>query len=130
MVLLSSIGYIQIHAYTSYAQIPLKDVAVAVTNTDGAALALRLTNRNGLLDSPIEIAVPNISASQSPNTGIIPYSSVNIYAKLKGYEEIMIKSLQVFPNITTLQDLEMIPLSEYPTNWIQSETFQTPPQNL
>ena len=130
MVLLSSIGYIQIHAYTSYAQIPLRDVAVAITNTDGAAIALRLTNRNGLLDSPIEIAVPDISASQSPNTGIIPFSIVNIYAKLKNYEEIVVKNVQVFPNVTTLQDLEMIPLSEYPTNWIQSEAFQTPPQNL
>ena len=38
---LSDTGYIQVHAYTSNAQIPLKDVSIAITNTDGAAIALR-----------------------------------------------------------------------------------------
>lgn len=45
--ILSAKGYIQVHAYTSYAQIPLKDVAVSVTDVSGAAIALRLTNRSG-----------------------------------------------------------------------------------
>ena len=54
-IFLSATGYIQVHAYTSNAQIPLKDVAVAVTDASGAGIALRLTNRSGLLDNPIEI---------------------------------------------------------------------------
>ena len=57
-MLLSSTGYIQVRAYTSNALIPLKDVAVTITDTSGAAIAMRLTNRNGLLDAPIEITVP------------------------------------------------------------------------
>lgn len=127
---MSAKGYIQVHAYTSYAQIPLKDVAVSVTDTSGAAIALRLTNRSGFLDSPIEIDVPDLSAGQTPNTGVIPFAVVNLYARINNYEAIEIENLQVFPNNTTLQNLEMIPLSELPNSWNKLEIFNTPPQNL
>lgn len=127
---MSAIGYLQVHAYTSYAQIPLKDVAVSVTDTSGAAIALRLTNRSGFLDAPIEIEVPDLSSSQSPNTGVIPFTAINLYARLNNFEAIEIENLQIFANTTTLQNLEMIPLSELPQSWNKLEIFNTPPQNL
>ena len=127
---LSATGYIQVHAYTSRAQIPLKDTAVTVTDVSGSAISMRLTSRSGLLDEPIEITVPDLSASQSPNTGIIPFAVVNLYAKHKDYEEIDIQNLQVFPGVVTTQNLEMIPLSELPGQWNIAEVFPTPPQNL
>ena len=130
MIHLSATGYIQVHAYTSYAEIPLKDVAITITDTDGAAIAMRLTNRSGILDAPVEITVPNTSASQSPNTGIIPFSTVDLYARTENFEEIHIERLQVFPNVVTNQNLEMIPLSELPEKWNKAETFYTPAQNL
>lgn len=128
--ILSAKGYIQVHAYTSYAQIPLKDVAVSVTDVSGAAIALRLTNRSGFLDSPLEIDVPDLSSGQTPNTGIIPYAVVNLYGRIANYEAIEIENLQIFPGVTTLQNLEFIPLSELPNNWNKLEIFNTPPQNL
>ena len=127
---LSATGYIQVHAYTSRAEIPLKDTAVTVTDVSGSAIAMRLTGRSGLLDEPIEISVPDLSASQSPNTGIIPFAVVNLYARHKDYEEIDIKNLQIFPGIVTMQNLDMIPLSELPGQWNKAEVFPTPPQNL
>lgn len=123
-------GYIQIRAYESYAQIPLKDVAVTVTDINGGAIAMRLTNRNGKLDQPIPITVPDISAGQSPNTGIIPFAVVNLYARLEDYEEIFIRNLQIFPDTVTTQNLELIPLSEFPDKWNKSEEFDTNVQNL
>lgn len=128
--ILSATGYIQVHAYTSYALIPIKDVAVTVTDTDGAAIAMRLTNRSGQLDQPIAITVPDLSSSQSPNTGIIPFSVVDLYARVEDFEEIHIERLQVFADTVTNQNLEMIPLSELPENWNQAEIFYTPAQNL
>lgn len=129
-ICLSATGYIQVHAYTSFAQIPLQDVAITVTNTDGAAIAMRLTNRSGTLNEPIEIVVPDLSASQSPNTGVIPFTTVDLYARVENYEEIHVERLQIFPNIITNQNLEMIPLSELPERWNQAEIFYTPAQNL
>lgn len=91
---------------------------------------MRLTNRSGQLDKPLEITVPDLSAGQSPNTGIIPFSIVNLYARLEDYEEIFVRNLQVFPDTVTTQNLEMIPISEFPEAWNKSEEFDTQTQNL
>ncbi len=127
---MSATGYIQVHAYTSNAQIPLKDVAIAITEPSGSAIALRLTDRSGQLTQPVEITVPDLAASQRPDTGITPYALVNIYAKAEDYEEIEVKNVQIFPGIITSQNLELIPLSELPEYWNQVEIFDTPSQNL
>ena len=122
-------GYIQVHAYSSFAQLPLQDVAVTITSTDGTAIAMTLTDRSGRI-APIAIPVPDKAASQSPDTGETPFAAVDLQARRKGYEQILIKGLQVFADTTTDQDLEMIPLSELPGGWDKGETFDTPPQNL
>ena len=129
-IILSSSGYLQIHAFTSKAQLPLAGVALTVTDAGGAAIAMRLTNRNGQLDAPIELSVPELSAGQSPNTGVIPYSTVNLYARIENYEEIEVERVQIFPDTVTVQGLEMIPLSELPGQWNKSEIFDTQTQNL
>ena len=129
MIDLPSTGYIQVRAYTSYAQIPLKDVAISVTASDGTAIAMRLTDRNGQI-APIEVPVPDLAESQSADPGERPFAIVNLYARLRGYEQIEAENLQVFAGTTTDQNLEMIPLSELPSQWDQTEIFDTPPQNL
>ena len=94
---MSATGFIQVHAYTSYARMPLQNVAIAVTDINGNGIAMRLTNRSGMLDELISIEVPDVAASQTPNTGIIPFSVVNVDARLKDFEAIHIEKLQVFP---------------------------------
>ena len=127
---MSAKGYIQVRAYTSNAQIPLQYVAIMVTDVGGSAIAMRLTNRSGTLDTPIEVDVPGASAGQSPNTGIIPFTAVNLIAHLDNFEQIRVERLQVFANVITTQDLEMIPLSELPAQWSKEEVLDTPAQNL
>ena len=126
---MSATGYITVRAYTSTAQFPLQNVAIAVTAVDGTAIAMRLTDRNGLI-TPIEIPVPDKSESLSPDPGEQPFAVVNLYARLKGYEQVESENLQVFADTTTNQNLEMIPLAELPFQWDQSVIFDTPPQNL
>lgn len=127
---LSAFGYLQVRAYASYAQIPLKDVAVTVTDDSGAAIAMRLTNRSGQFDQPLQLEVPDLSASQSPNTGVIPFVTINLYARLENYEEIEVEHIQIFADTVTVQNLELIPLSELPGIWNKAEIFTTPAQNL
>lgn len=129
MIVLSSTGYIQVHAYKSQAQIPLSDVAVAVTATDGTAIAMRITDRSGRIE-PIAVPVPDLAAGQTPDTGVVPFTRVNLYARLEGFEQIENEDLQVFPNTTTLQDLELVPIAELPDKWDRREIFVTPAQNL
>lgn len=122
-------GYIQVFAYTSYAQLPLKDVAITITAPDGTAVAMRLTDRNGQIQ-PIALPAPPLDAGQTPNTGTVPYGTFQLTAQKEGYEQIPIENLQLFPDTTTRQNLEMIPLSELPDQWSKAEFFDTSSQNL
>lgn len=117
------------HAYTSYAMLPLADVAITVTASDGTAIAMRITDRSGQI-TPIEIPVPDKAASQEPGSGEKPFTNVNLYGRLKGYEQMEFENLQVFADTTTDQNLDMIPLSELPGKWNQMAVFDTPAQNL
>ena len=100
-----------------------------ITQPDGTAIALRLTDRSGRIE-PVAITVPDLAASQTPDTGIIPFTNVNVYARLENFEQIEAENVQVFPDTVTDQNLEMIPLSELPEAWTKAEIFRTPPQNL
>ncbi len=122
-------GYLQLRAYTSTAQFPLQDVAITVTSPDGTAIAMRLTDRNGLI-TPIEIPVPDREESLQPDPAEQPFASVNLHARKHGYEQVESENLQVFAETTTYQNLEMIPLSELPGSWDQTVIYNTPPQNL
>ena len=97
---MASTGYIQVHAYTSRARLPLEDVAITVTAEDGTAIGFRITDKNGKIRQ-IEVPVPDAAASQSPDTGEIPYTPVNLYARKKGFEMIESENLQVFPGTVT-----------------------------
>lgn len=104
-------------------------MAITVVATDGTAIAMRVTDRNGQIP-PIPLPVPDIDAGQTPDTGQLPFTRVNLYARLSGYIQIENEDLQVFPDTVTVQNLEMIPLSELPDSWGKKEIFPTPVQNL
>ena len=108
---------------------PLKDTAIVVTAGDGTAIAMRLTNRSGQIN-PIAIPVPDLAESQTPDPGQTPFTVVNLYARKPGYEQVEAENLQVFAGTTTVQNLELVPLSELPEDWGQTILFDTPPQNL
>jgi len=82
------------------------------------------------LIAPIAIPVPDKSESETPDPTQRPFALVNLYAHKRGYERVESENLQVFADTTTLQNLEMIPLSELPDSWDQTLILNTPPQNL
>ncbi len=102
---------------------------MAITDPEGEPIALRLTDSSGRIE-PIPISVPDLSASQRPDTGIIPYTNVNLYARKEDFEQIEAENLQIFADTVTDQDLQFIPLSELPDSWNKAEIFRTTPQNL
>lgn len=122
-------GYIQVHAFTSKARLPLKDVTISITDKNGTIIAMRQTDRSGII-SPVAVSTPKLSTSQKPGVDTTPFTTVNLYARLAQYEQIEAKNIQIFPNTITNQELEMIPLAEFPEFWTQAEIFETQPQNL
>ena len=127
-IILPETGYIQIRAFTSQAQLPLQGVAVTITADDGTAIAMRISDRSGKI-TPVTLPTPDASESQSPGDGQ-PFATVTVHAQLSRYEAYTAQSVQVFPGVTTVLDLEMIPLSELPEQWTKRESYDTPAQNL
>ncbi len=121
-------GYIQAKAYTSRARLPVEDAAISVVDENGRLLGLRTTNSSGQT-TPIRLEVPEAAQSQSPGNAK-PYVTVNLYARAEDYEQVLVRGVQVFPDTVTTQELQFIPLSEFPGSRSQVSVFDTPPQNL
>lgn len=126
---LPAIGYIQVHAYASTAQLPIKGAIISVTGPDGNLLAVRITDESGLI-SPIPVSVPDEADSRNPDFVGNPFTSVLLRAQFPEYEQIEVDNVQVFAGTVTMQNLEFIPISEFPSQRNQSERFIIPPQNL
>lgn len=124
-----STGYIQIYAYTSRARLPVRDVAVMVTDANNRVLAMGLTDKNGKY-GPVAVSVPERQESLTPNAPERPYSTVNLHAQAANFEQIEADNVQVFANTVTTQNFELIPLAELPDQWTKTEFFTTPGQNL
>lgn len=122
-------GYLQVHAYTSDALLPLEGTAISVRNADGTLIATRLTDKSGRI-GPIGISAPDAADSRDPNHVGQPFTVVSIRAQHPGYEQIQVNQVQMFAGITTLQPLEMIPMGLYPDRFDRVEYFDVPSQNL
>ena len=120
---------LQVFAYTSRANLPLSGVTVTVTDPQGRLLGIRQTNSSGLI-GPIAISVPEKSESLDSAFPGKPFTSVSIFARHPGYRQIDVQNAQVFPGVVTVQNLEMIPLSQLPRACNGTEEFDIPPQNL
>lgn len=126
---MQTIGYLQARAYTSRAELPLEGTAVTVVDPSGRLLGLRLTDSSGLT-TPITLEVPDKANSLSPQTGKPVDATVNLYARLDGYAQILVEDVQIFPDVVTIQNLPLVPLSELPELHNPGQVILTPPQNL
>ena len=126
---MSEQGYITARAYMSNAQIPLENVAVTILSQDGTAIAMRLTGRSGLTE-PVAIPTPDRIDSEAPETKVRPFTDLTGHAWKSCFEHVSARNVQFFSGVTTVQNLEMVPLSELPDRWDENVLYDTPPQNL
>ena len=128
-VTLPAVGSIQVHVYTSRAQIPVPGAAVAILDQSGNLIAARITDESGRI-KPVEIEVPDVAESLDPNFVGQPFATVTIKVLHPSFEQIEVENAQVFAGVTTIQQLELVPLAAYPESYDRVEYFEVPPQNL
>ena len=125
-------GYLVAKAVTSNARIPVEDVTITVTQRlpDGRyeLLAVWITDESGKTPS-IAIPTPDLSISQAPSQKR-PFSLVYLMAEPALYERIAVRDVQIFSGIVSIQELQLIPLDEFPELQDQTEFFEIPPQQL
>lgn len=126
---MASTGLLQVHAYTSRASLPVSGATVTVRDPEGRLLAVRETNSSGLID-PVTVQVPDRSESRDPNFVGQPFTRVMLSVRHPSYAQIDVQNAQVFSGVVTVQNLDMIPLSQLPGQFNPTEEFNIPRQNL
>lgn len=124
-------GSIQVRAFTSRAEIPLEGATVSITiDGDNSAVlgGVRVTNRDGLIDKVVVDTPPSVNSTE-PFQGR-GFAIFNIRVEHENYYTVLVRDAQVFPNITTIQNVEMIPLPENAPQNERLKTIVVPAQNL
>ena len=111
-------GTLSVRVYTSQAQIPLEGatVVVAAPGEEGKwkLLSLQNTDSSGLI-RPVTIDAPALGESTSPG-GLpgdgAPFARCSVWAEEPGYAMLQVENVQIFPDVETVQDMELVPLPQ------------------
>ncbi len=127
-------GSLIIFVTTARMAIPVKNAGVSIFEAGSKKLlGFRRSNEEGKTEV-FEIETPDIEESLSPqgNDNAIgnPFRVVDVQVDHPMYQSILNEDVQIFPGRESIQNADLIPLSEYPTQSNQTEIFPTPPQNL
>lgn len=129
---MAEFGSVQVRVVASRASLPLEGVSVVISRPVSAntykLLAARRTDSSGLTE-PVSIETPARAESLSPGNAA-GFSYVDITADLPRYEQVIVRDVQVFPGIRTLQEIRMVPLDTLGSRPADEQEFTVTPQNL
>lgn len=115
----NSIGFLVVTARTANGSIPLENALVNIyeNKNDGSAMAngyLLYTLKTNSLGQTEKIALPtkNSALSLSPGNER-PFYSYNIFVSSEGYFDSDVINVPIFQGITSIQPVNLIPVSEY-----------------
>lgn len=106
-------GTIVVRVYTSNAYIPLPQVPVVFSQTQGGTavslLAIRYTNSSGITE-PLYVSAPSLEISLRPDAEEAPFQLVQVSVYHPGYGRMTAASVQVFSGIETIQEFQLQPI--------------------
>ena len=113
--------------------VPIEGASVTVTeaNTQIPQLISFLeTDMNGRT-APIGLDTPDVSLSEAPGNQK-PFTAINVQVDMSLYYSVLVRNVQVFAGIETLQQVEMIPVAEHAGFEEQYRviTYDVTPQDL
>lgn len=107
-------GSLTVRVTTSQAQLPVSGASVIVTTSAGgignAVQAVLETNESGVA-GPIRLSAPTTPTDGTSPGGPVPYALYSLWVEHPGYEVVLFRDFQVFPNVQTVQSVSLIPLS-------------------
>lgn len=106
----SGTGYLKVRVYSASGAFPVEGAAVLVYDSDGDLTSSLRTDSSGLTET-IPLPAPPASLSQTPDTAALPYTVYTVTASKDGFGLVEDFSVPVFDSITSIQGVNMIPLS-------------------
>ena len=110
----TDIGYLVVAVSAARGNFPLEGAVVRIYSTekeDNRLLYTLTTDMSGRT-KVIELPVPPLAASLTPDTAEIPYASYNIDTDYKGYYTVENINAPVYSGITSIQRVAMIPITD------------------
>ncbi len=122
-------GFIKVQVTTAGGALPVERAVVTIKDQNEQILAVYFTDSSGQTPS-LKVLAPPPELSESPGSPTPPYYSYNIDTDKAGFVSVRNIGAPVYPGITSIQPVELIPLSEgssnYPSDGI-SYTENLPP---
>ena len=127
-----STGFLKVQTLTSRAELPVAGATVSVSMARSGGgrelLNVQRTDESGMT-TLLSVPTPELSNSLAPE---LPrgWTDVQIAASHPDYDGVVSRDVQIFPGVTTLQTLRLVPRGGMPTDLGETEEYSTPPQDL
>lgn len=107
-------GILKTRVFTSRGQLPVEGAAVFIVQSgqDGRQhlLNIQSSDRSGNT-LPTVIETPDAWESQSPGQET-PFSLCDVWVECPGYQLLLVRNVQIFSGVISIQDLPLVPLAE------------------
>ena len=102
-------GQLQINVTASVGLIPIQNASITIsfTGEPDSTVETLTTNSSGQTDT-IDLKTPPLQYSLTPNSPM-PYSEYTLSVTAPGYEPVIVSGVEVLPDVTAVQNIEMIP---------------------
>ena len=120
-------GYLDIFIFGARQLFPIESANVYIRK-DGELLYTVITNEVGQTER-LEFETPPTSESTSPGTPF-PFTELEVRIEKAGFLPTTIKGVQIFPNVVSRLETELVPRPDSPEFDSKSNDFTTLPQNL
>ena len=123
-------GTLVTRVFTGRGELPVAGATISIVQRDAQGqmdlLSVQVSDPSGNTP-PILISTPHLDLSQSPGNAA-PFAVVDIWADRQGFELLVIEDVQIFPGVTSLQELPLTPMPE--GGGRGGESVEIPPQDL
>lgn len=120
-------GGLQINVTSDIGLVPIQNavISIAYTRTPETTLETLQTDISGQAEE-VQLSAPPLSYSLTPESPM-PYSEYNVTVEAQGYEPVMVSGVEVLPDVTAVQNIQMTPTE---TSQEAEETILIPDHTL
>ncbi len=125
-------GFIKVQTVTSRAEIPVSGATVTISTVRPGQgrilLSVQRTDESGVTEL-VTIPTPDLANSLTPDQPQ-GWTDVQVGASHPNFDGIVIRDVQIFPGVTTLQELILVPRGGMPMDLGETEDITLPSQTL
>lgn len=128
---LAATGSIQFRIFTSNANLPIEGATVVIRQQEppGDLLGILVTDRSGQT-TPLSLPAPDVSLGQSPENRLQPWSGLTVSIDHPEYERVILRGIQLFPGILTVQNVQLLPSRQPDTEQGSQQEYSFTPQPI